>query len=47
MLKPLAADVGPTGVVGVVDPESCGLVLTVQGYEFYSEQGAKMPYLAA
>ena len=35
----LAADVSAAGVVGVVDPQSCGLVLGVEGDEFDVEKG--------
>ena len=45
--KALAADVGTAGVVGVIDPQSCSLVLAVKGDEFYVEHRAKVPRLAA
>ena len=35
----LAAEVGPSGIVGVVDPYSRGLVLHVKGNHLYVEKG--------
>ena len=43
----LATDVGASRVIGVVDPEAGGLILAVQGDEFYSHDRAKMPFLAS
>ena len=47
MSESFSADVGSSGVIGVVDPKPGGLVLAVQGYEFYSHDWAEVPFIAS